>query len=215
LPGPDGRTIFTARGLLNSHLKQVREDQKFGYCVPAVRGNLFLAMTPADKTKRGGFSVHVLGHAAPIAKLSDAGHGLTFTLMDHGALGAWNRVHFVPQANLIIVLPDTNDRLVLHKFDVDAALEKSDVDYLFVASPPPPAARTGATFTYPLVVKAKQKGVTYKIESGPTGMAVSTDGVIQWNVPSDFKDASQVVILTIKDGKGQEIFHTLTVRIRK
>jgi hypothetical protein len=46
-------------------------------------------------------------------------------------------------------------------------------------------------------------------------MAVSTDGVIQWNVPSDFKDASQVVILTIKDGKGQEIFHTLTVRIRK
>ena len=44
-------------------------------------------------------------------------------------------MYFVPDAKVIAVLPSSNDQVVLHKFDADAALEKSGQDYLIVTLP--------------------------------------------------------------------------------
>lgn len=46
-------------------------------------------------------------------------------------------------------------------------------------------------------------------------MEVSAEGTVQWKVPGEVKVGSQEVIMTIKDGKGQEIFHTFAVRVLK
>jgi hypothetical protein len=216
LPGPDGKTIFTSRGLANSQLKQTADDVKFGFCIPALRGNLFLSLTSAQVGKGdGGYTVYALGQSAPIIKVPNAEHGMVFNNNPSNADGPWKRVYFIPQANVIVVLPESNDQLVLHKIDVDDALEKSGVDYLLVTSQPPQSVKRGGIFKYPIVVKAKHKEVTFKLDAGPKGMEVARDGIVSWKVPGDAMDGDQEIILTIKDGKGQEIFHTFALRVLK
>jgi hypothetical protein len=110
-----------------------------------------------------------------------------------------------------VIASDAGDKLHLHKFDVDAILEKAGVDYLFVAGRPGGATR-GATFKYTPAVKSKQGGVKIKLDAGPDGMKV-VNGELTWAVPRTFADASVPVILTVSDKTGQETFHTFTLSV--
>jgi len=116
---------------------------------------------------------------------------------------------------VIAVLPSGNDRVVLHKFDPDAALEKSDLDYLLVTSRPPREVKAGETLSYPILVKSKKGGVAFNLDLGPKGMAVSAAGVLTWTVPVGTPAGNEEVILTVRDKAGQEIFHNFAVKIVK
>ncbi len=219
VPGPDGRSVYTAKGVLSRMLTRANaDDATYGYCVPAVRGDYFVSLSPAEGGKGGGFTIFLRGLKQPIGKLDKAEHGLTFDSWERGgpvSLDAWRRVYFVPDAKVIAVLPLSNDQVVLHKFDADAALEKSGMDYLIVTSKPPTEAKAGATLTYPIKVKAKDKKVTYQLDSGPKGMAVSAAGEVTWAVPADATPGPHDVILTVRTESGQEVFHTFAVRVVK
>ncbi|WP_020471586.1 S1C family serine protease [Zavarzinella formosa] len=229
IPGPDGRTVFTGKGLVTRLLTRADEaDAAYGYCLPAVRGDYFLSVSSIGGRvvgnrvigggpggKGGGFTVYLRGLKQPVAKLDDADHGLAFDGWDREEFGPWRRVCFVPDAKVIIVLPASNDRLVLHKFDPEAALEKSGQNYLLVTSRSPREVKIGMLMSYPVKVKAKNAKVTFKLDSGPKGMAVSPTGVITWTPSSDETAGDRDVILTIRDGEGLEVFHTFTVRVVK
>ncbi|MBA4192705.1 MAG: hypothetical protein C0467_32465 [Planctomycetaceae bacterium] len=216
VPGPDGRTVFTGKGIVSRTLQSASpDDGTYGYCLPAVRGDYFLSLSTATAGKGGGFTVYLKGLNHPVAKLDKADHGISFDGWDREEAGPWRRVFFVPDANVIAVLPSSNDRVVLHKFDADAALEKSGHDYLIVTSQAPREVKVGTTFTYPIKVKSKQGGVTFKLDSGPKGMAVSAEGVITWAVPAEASAGDHDVILTVRDKAGQEVFHTFLVKVVK
>jgi hypothetical protein len=208
IPGSDGRSAYTARGVVSRTLKRSDpDDATYGYCLPAVRGDYFLSLTTAQGGKGGAFTVYLRGLKQPVAKLDKADHGLTFDGWDRDAWGPWKRVYFVPQAKFIAVLPAGNDRVVLHRFDAEAALEKSGLNYLLVTSQPPAEVKAGTTLTYKIEVK-------FALDSGPTGMAVSADGTLTWSVPADAA-GDQEVILTVRDKSGQEAFHTFTLKVVK
>jgi S1-C subfamily serine protease len=213
LPGPDGRMVFTGKGILTQKLQYAEpDDATYGYCLPAVRGDYFLALTTATGGKGGGFTAYLRGLKQPVAKLDKAEHGLSFG-GDRERFGPWKQVYFIPDAKVIAVLPVSNDQVVLHKFDADAALEKSGLEYLIITSQPPREVKAGATFTYPIKVKSKNAKVSYQLDSGPKGMTVSEAGVVTWAVPADAPAGAQDVILTVRDGSNQEVFHTFTLRI--
>jgi hypothetical protein len=216
-PGPDGRAVFTGRGFVSRALKRGDpDDATYGYCVPAVRGDYFLSVAAAPPGGRGGgFTVYLRGLKQPVAKLDKAEHGLSFDSGGGDTHAIWSRVFLIPDAKVIAVLPPSNDHVVLHKFDPDAALEKSGLDYLLVTSAAPREVKAGATFSYPLAVKSKQGGVTFKLDAGPKGMAVSAAGVVTWAVPATAAAGDQDVILTVRDKAGQEVFHTFAVRVVK
>jgi hypothetical protein len=113
---------------------------------------------------------------------------------------------------MIVIIPFTNDRVHVHRFDIEEALDKSGIDYLYVTSTPPSAVARNAAFTYPLAVRSKKGGVKYKVESGPEGMQVDAKGVLTWNVPPDAV-GEQNIILTVSDASGQEIFHTFRLSV--
>ena len=216
VPGPDGKSVYSSKGVVSATLKRSDpDDATYGYCLPAVRGDYFLSLTAASGGKGGGFTVYLRGLKSPLAKLDKADHGISFDGWDRGAGGPWQRVFFVPDAKVIVVLPDSNDQLVLHKFDAEAALVKSGLDYLIVTSRPPTTVKAGATLRYPITVKAKSAKVEFKLDSGPKGMLVSAIGEVTWAVPADAPAGEQDVILTVKDGTGQELFHTFTLRVVK
>jgi S1-C subfamily serine protease len=216
IPSPNGRWVYTSKGVVTREMKYAHaDDAKYGYCLPATSGDYFLSLTSADDKGVGGaFTVYHRGMKGPLGRLEKADHGLKFEHWGReGANGPWRRVFFIPEAKVIAVLPVSNDRVVLHKFDVDDALEKSGLDYLFVTSQPPRGVKPGATFTYPLVVKSKHGGLTYQLDAGPKGMTVSAAGVVTWAAPADAEDSN--VIMTVKDKAGQDVFHTFVVKIAK
>src|SRR5262249_31130511 len=123
------------------------------------------------------------------------------------------RINYIPEAKVIVTIPSTDDKLILYRFDIDQALEKSDVDYLVVTSQPPPTARKGQLYQYQLVVKSKKGGVKYKLESGPKGMHMEGKGRLSWQGPADAAEAPADVIITVSDATGQELFHTFKLSI--
>jgi hypothetical protein len=215
VPGPDGKVLCTAAGLYTNQFAPLSpKERNPGYCLPALQGNYYVALTSAEAAGKGGaLSVYLLGHDRPVAKFDRFDHGLTFDGWDRVDFGPWKRVFFSPQAGLIIVLPGTNDRLVLHRFDVNAALESSGIDYLLVASRPVTTVKRGSVYNYPLVVKSKRGGVTYRLDSGPAGMTISPEGLLCWSPPADLRQTDHDVILTIREAAGQEVFHTFTIQV--
>lgn len=214
IPGPDGKTCYTGKGIAGRTLKRGDAgDDTYGYCLPAVRGDYFVSLTPSHAGKGGTFTVYLRGLKQAVAKLDKAEHGISFDGWDREDFGPWKRVFFVPDAKVIAVLPASNDQVVLHKIDADAELEKSGLDYLLVTSQPPAEVKAGATFRYPIQVKSKDKKVSYQLDSGPKGMEVSGDGVVTWAVPADAPAGSRDVILTVRAGANQEVFHTFAVRV--
>jgi S1-C subfamily serine protease len=216
IPGADGRSVYTAKGVASRTLDRGdRDDAMYGYCLPAMRGDYFLSLSSANAGKGGGFTVYLRGLKQPIAKLDKAEYGLTFDGWDREGFGPWKRVFFVPDAKVIAVLPPSNDQVVLYKFDADAALEKSGLDYLIITSQPPAEVKAGTNFTYTIKTKSKDKMVTFRLDNGPKGMAVSATGVVTWPAPADASEGKQEVILTVRTEAGQEVFHIFTVQVLK
>jgi S1-C subfamily serine protease len=215
VPGPDGHVIFTSQGLFTNQLQPMApKERNVGFCLPAVQGSFFVSLTPNTPDGKGGtLSLHLLGNDRPLAKL-DHFHNLVFDGWGRDPLGPHKRFFFIPQAKLLIILPQTNDQLILHRFDVDALLENSGIDYLLVTSQPPTSALREGTYTYQLTVKSKKGGIKYALDSGPEGMEISETGLVRWPVPADAKD-EQAVVITVRDAAGQEAFHTFTIKIAR
>ena len=93
--------------------------------------------------------------------------------------------------------------MVLHKFDADAALEKSGLDYLIVTSQPPREAKAGATFTYPIKVKVEEREGDVPARQRAEGDDVDAAGVVTWAVPADAPAGDQDIILTVRAARGR------------
>jgi hypothetical protein len=223
LPGPDG-TLFTAGGLFTPELKPIGEAQGYQYWyhapVPAAHGSLYLSVAAADLPVPGRkeapkAALKMLGENKPLLDLTNLA-GLDVP-KDHNQTAArglqlYDRVFIVPDAQVIAVLHGTADRVTLHKLNLEDALEKAGIDYLFVTSRPTGAV-CGQMFTYKPEVKSRKGGVKVKVDAGPDGMTVTADGTVTWAVPANFADTSVSVILTISDKSGQETFHTFTLPV--
>jgi hypothetical protein len=205
LPGPDGRVIYTANGTYTTEWKPINEQLKGS--MPGHHGPYFLA---------GQSSVYLEGDNRPLltqpAPKPEQPPDIGALVGLPQGLPLDRRVHFLPDADLVVMIPMTDDRLVLKRLDVEAAPEKSGVDYLLVLSRAPHRAKKGATYRYPMAVRSKKGGVKYKLESAPKGMRVSADGVVTWDVPGDQAENDVDVLITVSDRTGQEVLHSFKVR---
>ncbi len=189
-----------------------------------MQGNFYLRL-PLDggELYKSGFTVHMVGDSRPLTQipysLADFGRGPgptgteAFNPWDREAFGNDKRLLFIPDAKLLVILPFTNDKLVLRRLDIEEALAKSGIDYLFVISRPPATITAGTTFAYPLAVTSKAGGVKYRLEAGPEGMRIDAQGLVTWPVPAEAPGEEVNVIVTVSDGGGQEVFHTFKLRV--
>jgi S1-C subfamily serine protease len=216
-PGPDGGTIYTARGLFTQEAKPIgpADRRREPYCLPAAQGNFYLAINldrpPGQKPT---VAVRLAGDERPLFTLPDVDLPNDINGWDREPFPGDRRVYFIPDAKVLITIPTMTDKLVLHRVDVEQTLQKSGIDYLFVTSRPPAGPRKGDTLTYQLKVKSRKGGVKYRLDSGPKGMEVTKEGLLKWNVPVDFAEAEANVVLSFGDAAGQEIFHTFTLKVR-
>src|SRR5206468_3665217 len=88
---------------------------------------------------------YVFGDSRPLVKVAQLrGRYEFWTRRQH--FDFRNRIWWIPDARVLVTLPASNDVIELTQFDLDDALAKAGVDYLFVASDPPAAARKGERY---------------------------------------------------------------------
>ena len=229
VPSADGLLIYTSAGVFTSRMIP-SDGGKQGSSLPARHGPLSLRLQPAgdphamkrrpgSKTASSGSTVtfHFPKDERPIGKLEDVdgihhegiGYGGSQDKINHD-----KRVHWIPNAKILVTIPASNDKLLLYRFDPDEVLAKSDIDYLYVTSSAPTLAVKGSEYAYYVQVKSKRGGVKYKLESGPAGMKVGSDGRVTWAVPKDFDQAEADVLLTVSDATGQEVFHSFRMTVK-
>ena len=221
-PSADGRTLFTREGQFTAETKEICKSGNSGghavWSVPSLQGSYYLSFAQAGRGDKGGpifnVDVHLAGDTRPLVTLPGS--------KDFDGLVDWQtgqsqtfdqHLFLIPEAELLVVLPASNDKLILRRFNLDDLLEKSGTDYLFVASRPATQAVKGLTYRYAPVVKSKKGGVKLKLDSGPPGMELGSDGRLTWKVPTDFAEAEALVVLTVTDASGQEVLHTFKVTV--
>jgi len=226
IPGPEGRILYTARGLYSAELRPMQEEKDPRQArahLPATNGQFYLSwglqfdsgstQKPSEK-RPSGVTVHMSGDPRSFATLADIPLPAQTDAYHRGSFPYDKRVHFIAEANLIVAIPDSNKELILHKFDVEEALQKSDLDYLFVDSQAPGTATKREAFLYQLRVRSRDPGLRFKLESSPPGMSISESGEIRWDVPPQFSESSVSVIVSVKDANDQECFHSFAISIR-
>jgi hypothetical protein len=227
IPSYDGSLLFTSTGLYSPDLKPIaREEFRGSSCFPAYHPNYFLQYksgsdiySPSrDRNTKPKLSFYATGDRKLLFSTTDY-EELIPADQERGPFGGRNalpidkRIHFFPAANLLLTISDNREEIVLRRLNIIEQMEKSGIDYLFVSSLPATVARAGQRYEYPVTVSSRKGGVTYKLDSGPEGMAIAADGKITWSVPGNPPDGPVGVIVSIKDESGQEIYHTFNIRV--
>ncbi|MCE9604350.1 MAG: hypothetical protein K8U03_05530 [Planctomycetia bacterium] len=110
---------------------------------------------------------------------------------------------FIPSAEAIVIVPPSNDRLVVHRVNIEELLAASTRDFLFAASLPPTNVAPGTLFEYRMDVKTRRGKASFRLETKPDGMEISPEGVIRWTAPASFAN-KQSVVVRLSDGMGAE-----------
>jgi hypothetical protein len=216
-PAPDGHVIYAFNGIYTPQLELSFPTPALRYnwtpFLPAEQGDFFMRLDARDGA--GAISFYAPDGRMPFAQLKgvegvrgeDISHGKPSDRLAHD-----KRVHLIPDAKLLVSIPESNDRLVLYRFDLEAELVRTGKPYLYVGSQPPLFARKGQTWSYKPAVRSSAGGVKLKLADGPPGMALK-EGVLTWAVPSAFAEEEVRVLLTVENQAGGASLHPFTVRV--
>ena len=124
------------------------------------------------------------------------------------------RVLLFPEHELLVLIPEGEDRLLLRKIALRDELSRRD--HPVVVSPSDVFATRGQTFTQELRVLSKAGGLTFSLVKGsaPSNMKVAEDGKVTWPVPSKFPGKEVCAIIKVKDATGREVPHRLDILVR-
>lgn len=211
------------------------EQTRLGFCVPAITGNYFLTFDGSIKTKQDSKPIKTLSAKLrsyscdrvllkPQSIKLDADDFL-FSDRESPLVG---RVFYIPEANVVLTTPNSMDRLVAYRLDLESELKQSGVEYLYVDSDPNFALDIGDELDYQIKVKSNDNSkLAFEILSGPSGMTVDDKGLIRWKVPPGFiptsyeknRGSSQpdhiVVTVNVADQKRQSAKHRFLIEFPK
>ena len=101
-----------------------------------VQGAFYLRVEKTDQGhssksgKKPAVSIYVAGHdgaicTVPNVDVRGANYGDRFS---RGAIGLDQRIYFIPEANVLVTLPQSDDVVFFRDLDLDAELEQSGID---------------------------------------------------------------------------------------
>jgi hypothetical protein len=233
-PGPDGRTFLTGLGTrIDVDGKPVDRVEAIDFrkprvvavpsCDPAyflkVGGLPSVVCDPHHVSSPAGLvtaSVHAAGDGSRLVTVYGLDEMASTVKMEDwfpDDLTTEKRFHFVPAAGLLITVPPTNDRLVIRRLDMTGAGDQAGGGGIVVLSVPTLTATAGRKLVHRIAARSGKGGITFALADGPDGLAVSREGEVTWLVPGKLKGEDVKVVVTVGDTSGDEIFHTLTIRV--
>jgi S1-C subfamily serine protease len=229
VPNYDGSAILTGyAGLCGPELnrKTGGEGRKTVPLVPSTHPRFYVGVPaePGAQINLGGApfegvkpTLHTLGVEGRLVDLPDLQLGRANDNYSWSAndFTLDKRVVFVAQADQLITIPYSNDRLIVQRFNMREAMEKAGIDYFYVTSIPPTTFTPGQTVRYAVQVAAKRGTPTFELSSAPEGMTLTPAGIIEWPVPATFGEDAVSVIVTVKGADGQVLYDSFKMTARK
>jgi hypothetical protein len=218
VPSHDGSFLFTGNGVYSAMLRPLDEERFRGrLCLPSSHPDFFVCLAggparpgSAESTFRldihSTFDRRLLLTVPALDELSGAGHWNSAE-----PLRPSRRLHYLPDANLLITIPESRDSLTLRHVDLFAEMEKAGVDYFFVTSRPRLEATRGATYAYDVAVRSRRGGTEFTLDHAPAGMRISPHGRVTWDVPVDYPGNEAAVIIGLRDASGRQLYHSFTL----
>ena len=219
IPGPEGSLLVAHDAEPNVFVMGTAEQDtrafKGAALYPTEDPRFLALLRPVEKKKSGSLVSLVAANdlrvlcTVPDVEPVTGGTISTFK----GRLGFLPRVNYLPAEKRLIVIPDSNDRVVVRPFDLDQALKSTAADYLFVISRPTTRLKPGEQLSYQVEALSKSGSLRYKLEQGPPGMAISPGGLLTWQAAASQKDAKIGVILAVSDSSGQEVNQAFEIEL--
>ena len=135
-------------------------------------------------------------------------------IVEKEGLPIHKRIHFVPQANLLVTVDQGLTSVVLRRIDISGALAKAGIKYLYCDSIPSPSVIRGEKYRYNPDFHSPAGKVKLKLIAAPAGMTLSPGGSIEWTVPTDYEVRQVKVAIQANDDGGQEAYQTFPIAIR-
>jgi WD40 repeat protein len=225
LPGSDDKTIYGIYGrMLKADGQPVdasavdRHSREI--LIPSTSPSYYLGVTGYDPN-----SGHHTGPLTMVIHLANRGDELA-TIQDLDEMADLHndhvvvdtitldrRFHFIPQANLLVTIPHSNDRLVVRRLDLDRAIAAARRPLLFVTSPSEIGARPGQNLAHQIETRSSKGAVRFELTSGPPGLTVTREGSITWRVPLYRETKEYDPIFAISDASGRQIFHSIKIKV--
>jgi S1-C subfamily serine protease len=207
IPGPDGQVVYTRNGRLTAQLQPL--DREGGYSWPAVNGPYYLSWL-ADPKER--LDIFITGASKPLLSVDGIAQGKGL-LRAPDPLPVDKRIHLIPDARLLVLIPPSNDQLILRRLDLEQALAKVRFPFVAITSRPPTAAKKGMPFCYQLEAKTDQGEAHFRLEQGPPGMRVEPQGLLTWPVPADFAGSEVDVTIRAQSSSGAEASQSFRIGV--
>src|SRR5262249_9650363 len=151
-PGPDGKYVYVGgHGVLTNRFQPTtdavyspaRGDGMVEHSyLPAEHGPYYMhlhlksgllgpyGLPPNSDDPEHGVTIDLFGERHPIAQMAKLGMITYGTMNALQGIGYERSVHLIPRAHLLVVLPGSRDKLMLHPIDLEKKLDESGVKYL-------------------------------------------------------------------------------------
>lgn len=207
--GEDGSLYTEAGGIYNSQLTKIGElpGKKL---IPDLAGSFFLGVS-----SDGSLDLYRSRSTASLGRIGlypnlEKNELSTQNQSSESLLTFDRRIVMDTLRGYLLLIPPESDRIIQREFDLPAVLERTGTDYLVVASAPPSTFQLGKTWEYHPEILTNNAPAKIIIESGPEGMKLNDDGIIDWSVPEDYSDDIEKIVLLIENSK-EAIYHSFEV----
>tara|TARA_R110000868_G_scaffold306224_2_gene567346 strand:- start:53744 stop:57679 length:3936 start_codon:yes stop_codon:yes gene_type:complete len=224
LSGGDGTFLYSERGIITNQMEEIIMAAKVGeparpiqtgMLIPAVQPGYVLDLllkTPRNARTSDVLAVHLEGELEPLLTLNQVDTSLNkFEWKNPPGMSHYKRFLFFPDRDLLIQVPDTNDRLILHQVPLRELMNETGIDYFYTTSRPETKTEPGKLWKYQIKTVSRKGGVKYELQSGPQGMEISDTGLLTWQVPADIVEPELNVIVQLKDDSTQQLSHRFTL----
>ncbi len=212
LPGYDGTYIYTNKGIRDLDLLDIGPERfKDTVCIPAYGGKFFLSFDTNKAIICRTTDFNTVAVLQDIQYFNFQVNRYTSKFVNYLTPG--QSIHYAPNYNILTMIPASRNNLITYNFDIYDLMKKNDNNYLDIVSQPPPDFRPGNKYKYNMLVKSKNANLTYKLESGPENMVISPEGIVEWNVPVNYKNKSEEIIISVTDNTGQSSFDSFTINM--
>lgn len=94
-----------------------------------------------------------------------------------------HRIWTTPSLNYMLLIPESNDRVIRRDFSLQTLLEGTDKPFLVVTSSAPRSVVGGRSWAHVLKVASDSSPVSFTLTEGPEGMTIDDQGVLNWAPP--------------------------------
>jgi len=211
LPSANGESVYTELLRFGPHLEIPFPPLPGSDFVPAATGDFFLTLEHRHVTGEPptyqNLQVHHPSRPAALCAVPDFEFS---NEIQEGMPEFWNRdnrLFWLPSADSIIAIPSPDDRVLFHRFSLKAELQRSGGDYFYIGSSPPAGFTRGKEYQYQIGLLSRDTAARYELLSGPPGLKVSPQGLVQWKVPADFPSKETSASIEIRNSAGAKIAH--------